>query len=59
MDKLECSRANVDASSGSSISVYASNRVDVDASSGSAVRVSGNPKEVSKDLSSGASVSIN
>lgn len=59
MDKLECGRANVDASSGSSISVYASNRVDVDASSGSAVRVSGNPKEVSKDLSSGASVSIN
>lgn len=58
LQKLECSNANVDASSGSSIRVYASSSVDVDASSGSSITVSGNPQDVTKDTSSGASVRI-
>ena len=58
LQKLECTSADVDASSGSSIRVYASTRVDVDASSGSSITVSGNPSDVTKDTSSGASVRI-
>ncbi len=58
MSKLECETVNVDASSGSSISVYASKRVNVDGSSGSSIRVAGSPKTIDKDLSSGASLSI-
>lgn len=58
LDKLECQSADVDASSGSSIQVYASQKVDVDASSGSSISVSGNPSDVTKDTSSGASVRI-
>ena len=55
---FECKRAKVDASSGSNIQVFASNSVDVDASSGSNIRVRGNPSDVKKDASSGASVRI-
>lgn len=58
LDKLECQTADVDASSGSSIQVFASQKVDVDASSGSSISVSGNPSDVTKDTSSGASVRI-
>lgn len=58
LDKLECQSVDVDASSGSSIQVYASQTVDVDASSGSSISVSGNPSDVTKDTSSGASVRI-
>lgn len=58
LEKLECDSANVDASSGSSIQVFASQKVDVDASSGSSISVSGNPADVTKDTSSGASVRI-
>lgn len=58
LDKLECDTVIVDASSGSSIQVFASNMVDVDASSGSMIRVSGSPETVTKDTSSGASVSV-
>jgi beta-lactamase regulating signal transducer with metallopeptidase domain len=58
LQKLECTSANVDASSGSSIRVFASAKVDVDASSGSSITVSGNPSDVTKDTSSGASVRI-
>lgn len=58
LQKLECTSADVDASSGSSIRIYASASVDVDASSGSSITVSGNPSDVTKDTSSGASVRI-
>ena len=58
LNRLECESANVDASSGSSIRVFASKSVDVDASSGSSISVSGNPSNVTKDTSSGASVKI-
>nr|WP_070960572.1 M56 family metallopeptidase [Hyphomonas sp. Mor2] len=58
LEKLECTDAVVDASSGSSIRIYASTSVDVDASSGSIITVSGSPKDVTKDTSSGATVRI-
>ena len=56
--KLECTSVDVDASSGSNIHVFASASVDVDASSGASISVSGNPSDVTKDTSSGASVRI-
>jgi len=58
LQKLECVSADVDASSGSNIKVFASARVDVDASSGASITVSGNPSDVTKDTSSGASVRV-
>ncbi|MDJ0920301.1 MAG: M56 family metallopeptidase [Henriciella sp.] len=58
LGELECADAEIDASSGSSITVYASESVIIDASSGSSIRVKGNPANVEKDTSSGASVSI-
>lgn len=58
LEQLECTSADVDASSGTNIRVYASTSVDVDASSGSSITVSGNPGDVTKDTSSGASVRI-
>ena len=58
LQKLECTSADIDASSGSNIRVFASASVDVDASSGSSITVNGNPSDVTKDTSSGASVRI-
>lgn len=58
LEKLECDTVIVDASSGSSIKVFAASMVDVDASSGAMIRVSGSPATVTKDTSSGASVSV-
>lgn len=55
---LKCRSANADASSGGSADLFASERVDGDASSGGSLDVYGSPKQVSKDTSSGGSVSI-
>lgn len=55
---LLCRTANASASSGGSAEIYASESVNGDASSGGDIEVYGNPKNVSKDTSSGGSVSI-
>jgi len=58
LSKLECEDAVVDASSGSSIHVFASKSANVDASSGSSISISGKPKDLTTDKSSGASVQV-
>jgi hypothetical protein len=55
---LECRTAVADASSGGNAEIFASESIVGDASSGGNVDVSGNPKSVSKDTSSGGSVSV-
>jgi hypothetical protein len=55
---LECRSAIADASSGGNADIFASESVDGDASSGGNVDVYGKPKNVSKDTSSGGSVSV-
>lgn len=55
---LECKSATADASSGGSADIFASESVIGDASSGGSVDVYGKPKNVTKDTSSGGSVSI-
>ncbi|MEK7264837.1 MAG: head GIN domain-containing protein [Pseudomonadota bacterium] len=55
---LLCRTAIADASSGGNADIYASEGVTGDASSGGNVDVHGNPKNVSKDTSSGGSVSV-
>lgn len=55
---LECRTAIADASSGGNADIYASESVTGDASSGGNIDVYGKPKSVSKDTSSGGSVSI-
>ncbi|OFW98572.1 MAG: hypothetical protein A3E78_00955 [Alphaproteobacteria bacterium RIFCSPHIGHO2_12_FULL_63_12] len=55
---LLCRTANASASSGGAADIYASESVNGDASSGGSVEVSGNPKTVSKDTSSGGDVSV-
>ena len=56
--KLECRNATADASSGGNAEIYASESITGDASSGGNVDVYGKPKNVSKDTSSGGSVSV-
>lgn len=55
---LECRTAVADASSGGNADIFASESVTGDASSGGNVDVYGKPKNVSKDTSSGGSVSV-
>lgn len=55
---LQCRTAVADASSGGNAEIYASESVTGDASSGGNVGVYGGPKTVSKDTSSGGSISI-
>ncbi len=55
---LQCRTATASASSGGNAEIYASESVVGDASSGGNVDVSGNPKTVSKDTSSGGDVSV-
>lgn len=46
---LECDNVTIDASSGSSIKVWANNSLNVEASSGTTVKYKGNPTDVSID----------
>lgn len=55
---LQCRSAAADASSGGNADIYASESVAGEASSGGHVDVYGKPKNISKDTSSGGSVSI-
>lgn len=55
---LECRSASADASSGGNADIFASESVEGDASSGGNVDVYGKPKNVSKNTSSGGSVSV-
>lgn len=55
---LECRSAVADASSGGNAEIFASESVVGDASSGGNVDVYGKPEKVSKDTSSGGSVSV-
>ncbi len=55
---LQCRTASVDASSGGNADIFASESVTGDASSGGNVDVYGKPKNVSKETSSGGSISI-
>lgn len=55
---LECRNAIVDASSGGNAEIFASESVTGDASSGGNVDVYGKPKNVSKESSSGGSISV-
>jgi hypothetical protein len=55
---LKCENVTVDGSSGASARVYASKSVIADASSGASVHVSGSPKNVNIDESSGGNVSV-
>lgn len=55
---LICQNGEADASSGSDISIHASETVDAEASSGADVDVYGGPTDVNSDKSSGGSVSI-
>ncbi len=57
-DALLCRTANASASSGGSADLYASESVNGEASSGGSIDVSGSPKNVSKDTSSGGDVSV-
>jgi hypothetical protein len=57
--KLVANEATVQASSGSSISVYASQLLDAKASSGASVEYQGKPKVVHKVKSSGGSIESN
>lgn len=55
---LLCRTAVADASSGGNADIYASESITGDASSGGNIDVYGKPKNVSKDTSSGGSVSV-
>ncbi|MEM1390595.1 MAG: M56 family metallopeptidase [Pseudomonadota bacterium] len=55
---IECEEGNVDASSGSSIIIYASKSAVVDASSGASITILGSPTDVDSDKSSGASIRL-
>lgn len=55
---LQCRTAVADASSGGNADIYASESINGDASSGGNIDVYGGPKNVSKDTSSGGSVSV-
>lgn len=55
---LQCASATADASSGGSADLYVSESFVGDASSGGSIDVAGSPKSVSKDTSSGGSVSV-
>lgn len=55
---LECASINADASTGAHAEVFASESVNADASTGAAIDVWGEPESVSKDTSTGGSVSV-
>jgi hypothetical protein len=55
---LKCENVTADGSSGASVRVHASKAVIADASSGASVHVSGSPKNVNIDESSGGNVSV-
>lgn len=55
---LECRSAVVDASSGGNADIFVSESVTGDASSGGNVDVYGKPEKISKDTSSGGSISV-
>lgn len=55
---LECRSAVVDASSGGNADIFVTESVTGDASSGGNVDVYGKPEKISKDTSSGGSISI-
>ncbi len=55
---LVCRLGEADASSGSDLTIYASESVDADASSGASVNVRGGPTDADIDKSSGGSVRI-
>ena len=57
--KLKSTNANASASSGASINIYASKNMDAKASSGGVIDYTGNPTKISKEASSGGSISIN
>ncbi|WP_300375727.1 head GIN domain-containing protein [Henriciella sp.] len=57
-EKLQCASVTADVSSGASIRAYATDSVNGDASSGGSIRVAGGAKNVTKDQSSGGSVSV-
>jgi hypothetical protein len=54
---LICGTADIEASSGASISINVTNELSVDASSGSVIKYSGNPNMKSINISSGATLS--
>ncbi|MEM7493707.1 MAG: M56 family metallopeptidase [Pseudomonadota bacterium] len=56
--KMECEDGVVDASSGSSVMIYASEVAAADASSGASVTIFGSPEDVDTDKSSGASIRV-
>ena len=56
-EELRCASARVDASSGASANVFASQLADGDASSGASVTFHGKPAQFHEDSSSGGSVS--
>jgi len=55
-ENLKAKHVNINISSGSSAQVYASKSLNVNASSGASIICSGNPENVRKNTSSGASV---
>ena len=57
--ELKSTNANASASSGASINIYASKNMDAKASSGGVIDYTGNPTKISKEASSGGSISIN
>ena len=57
-DTLLCRTASADASSGGHMKIHVSESIDADASSGGHVEVSGGPKNVNVDRSSGGDVDI-
>jgi hypothetical protein len=56
-EDLEADEVDAEGSSGGSIRVWAKSELDADVSSGASVRYKGNPSKISKDKSSGGSVS--
>jgi hypothetical protein len=54
--KVNSKSVTINASSGSAITVNASEAIKVDASSGASIKCYGNPKQVTKNLSSGAAL---
>lgn len=56
--ELKCRTASADASSGGHAEIYVSESVDAEASSGGHVEVTGSPKNVNVDKSSGGQVTV-
>lgn len=56
---LESKTAVVESSSGSSLSIFASEKIDASASSGSNIKISGNPQSKNIETSSGGNIRFN